>query len=113
MNDKPPDRIEEDEVQSDVYDKFIGAEVTVDFGMEGRKRAIVRGRVKDFEGNFVGKSHSNPLLDTMAIANTLLESGIHSNINWLEHACVACRDEIDVATQIVELTNSEFKCTEK
>jgi hypothetical protein len=64
MNDKPPDRIEEDEVQSDAYDKFIGAEVTVDFGMEGRKRATVRGRVKDFEGNFVGKSHSNPLLDT-------------------------------------------------
>jgi hypothetical protein len=64
MNDKPPDRIEEDDVQSDAYDKYIGAEVTVDFGTEGRKRATVKSRVRDFEGNFVGQSNTNPLLDT-------------------------------------------------
>jgi hypothetical protein len=64
MSDKPPERLEEDDVQSDAYDKYIGAEVTVDFGTEGRKRATVKGRVRDFEGNFVGKSHANPLLDT-------------------------------------------------
>jgi hypothetical protein len=38
----PPDRMEEDDVQSDAYDKFIGAEMTVDFGTEGRKRATVK-----------------------------------------------------------------------
>jgi hypothetical protein len=64
MNDKPPDRKEEDEVQSDAYDKYIGAENTVDFGTEDPKRATVKGRVRDFEGNLVGKSHTNPLLDT-------------------------------------------------
>jgi hypothetical protein len=64
METKPPDRVEEDDIQSDAYDKFIGAEVSVDFGTEGRKRATVKERTRDFEGNFIGKSHQNPLLDT-------------------------------------------------
>jgi hypothetical protein len=60
----PPDRVEEDELATDAYDKFIGAEMTVDFGTEGRKRATVKERVRDFDGNFVGRSNPNPLLDT-------------------------------------------------
>jgi hypothetical protein len=34
--------MEEDDVQSDAYDKFIGAQMTVNFGTEGRKRATVK-----------------------------------------------------------------------
>jgi hypothetical protein len=64
MELKPPGRLDEDDIQSDAYDKYIGAELTVDFGMEGKRRATVKERVRDFEGNFVGRSNENPYLDT-------------------------------------------------
>jgi hypothetical protein len=64
MDQLPPDRPDEDDIQSDAYDKYIGAEVLVDFGMEGRKRATVKSRARDFEGHFIGRSNKNPLLDT-------------------------------------------------
>jgi hypothetical protein len=64
MDTKPPDRPDEDDIQSDVYDKYIGAEVSVDFGMERKRRATVKARARDFEGNLVGRSNQNPLLDT-------------------------------------------------
>jgi hypothetical protein len=64
MDTLPPDRPDEDDIQSDAYDKYIGAEVSVDFGMERRKRATVKARARDFEGNFVGRSNPNPLLHT-------------------------------------------------
>jgi hypothetical protein len=64
LNKKPPERAEEDEIELDAYDKFIGAEMTVDFGTDGRKRATVKERVRDYDGNLVGQSNPNPLLDT-------------------------------------------------
>jgi hypothetical protein len=64
LDKKPPERAEEDEIKTDAYDKFIGAEMTVDFGTDGRKRATVKERVRDFDGNLVGRSNPNPLLDT-------------------------------------------------
>jgi hypothetical protein len=64
LEQKPPERAEEDAIESDAYDKFIGAEMTVDFGTDGRKRATVKERVRDFDGNLVGRSNANPLLDT-------------------------------------------------
>jgi hypothetical protein len=64
MDMKPPDRLDEDDIQSDAYDKYIGAEISVNFGTEGRKRATVKEQARDFEGNFVGRNHKNPLLDT-------------------------------------------------
>jgi hypothetical protein len=67
MDTKPPDRPDEDDIQSDAYDKYIGAEVSVDFGTEGKRRATVKARARDFEGNLVGRSNQNPLLDTSEI----------------------------------------------
>jgi hypothetical protein len=64
MHTKPPERPDEDEIESEAYDKYLGAEMLVDFGVEGRKRATVKQRVRDFDGNLVGKSHKNPMLDT-------------------------------------------------
>jgi hypothetical protein len=64
MDTKPPERLDEDDIQSDAYDKYIGAELAVDFGTEGKRRATVKERVRDFEGNFVGHSNENPYLDT-------------------------------------------------
>jgi hypothetical protein len=64
MNTKPPDRPDEDKIESEAYDKYIGAEMLVDFGVKGRKRATVKKRIRDFDGNLVGKSHENPMLDT-------------------------------------------------
>jgi hypothetical protein len=64
MNTTPPERLEEDDIQSDAYDKYIGAELTVDFGTDGKRRATVKERVRDFEGNFIGRSNENPYLDT-------------------------------------------------
>jgi hypothetical protein len=64
MDMLPPNRLDEDDIQSDAYDKYIGAEVSVDFGTEGRKRAAVKARARNFEGNFIGRSNQNPLLDT-------------------------------------------------
>jgi hypothetical protein len=64
MNTKPPERLDEDDIQSDAYDKYIGAELAVDFGTDGKRRATVKERVRDFEGNYVGRSNTNPYLDT-------------------------------------------------
>jgi hypothetical protein len=36
----------------------------VDFGTDGQKRATVKKRVTDYEGNLVGRKNKNPLLDT-------------------------------------------------
>jgi hypothetical protein len=67
MDTKPPDRPDEDDIQSDEYDKYIGAEVSVDCGTEGKRRATVKARARDFEGNLVSRSNQNPLLDTSEI----------------------------------------------
>jgi hypothetical protein len=56
MDTKPPERPDEDEIESKAYDKYIGAEMLVDFGAEGRKRATVKRRIRDFDGNLVGKA---------------------------------------------------------
>jgi hypothetical protein len=93
MHTKPPERPDEDEIESEAYDKYIGAEMLVDFGVEGQKRATVKQRVRDFDGNLFGKSHKNPMLDTTEyvieyedgtsdrmFANTITES-IYTQVN--------------------------------
>jgi hypothetical protein len=55
MGTKPPDRLEEDEVESEAYDKYIGAEMLVEFGTEGQKRATVTSRVRDYDGIWLAK----------------------------------------------------------
>jgi hypothetical protein len=59
-----PLRIQEaDEYDIDTHHKFIASKVMIPEG-----RQVVTGRVirrkRDHDGNLIGKSHSNPLLDT-------------------------------------------------
>jgi hypothetical protein len=42
----------------------LGAKLSVDLGSEGRKRATVKRRKRDADGNFAGKWNANALLDT-------------------------------------------------
>jgi hypothetical protein len=37
MSLKPPERLVEDDIESEAYNKLIGAELMVDFGTEGKK----------------------------------------------------------------------------
>jgi hypothetical protein len=55
--------IEEDDIDDDAYDKFIGAEVTIETE-EGPTRATVKRRVTDYDGNLIRRAHKYPLLDT-------------------------------------------------
>jgi hypothetical protein len=63
MDKKPPERMEEDDVESEAYDKLIGAELLVDFGNDGSKRATVKRRARDYDGNLLGQGHRDPQLD--------------------------------------------------
>lgn len=40
MDTKPPDRLDEDDIQSDAYDKYIGAEVSVHQGAKIRPTVL-------------------------------------------------------------------------
>jgi hypothetical protein len=57
----PPDPFEE--LTPDAYDQYIGAEVMIPVAGEF-KRGRVTKRVKDNEGNPIGKRHANPLCDS-------------------------------------------------
>jgi hypothetical protein len=56
-------RKEEDDIDDDAYDKYIGAEVTFETG-EGPMRATVKRRATEIDGTPIGHMHMNPLLDT-------------------------------------------------
>ena len=53
-----------DEIGAEAYDKFIGAEVVMDLGDQGPKKATVKQRARDRDDNLIGRAHKNPLLDT-------------------------------------------------
>jgi hypothetical protein len=63
MSQKPPERLDEDDVDSEAYDKLIGAELMVDFGTEGKRQATVKKRARDYDGHLLGSQHRNPQLD--------------------------------------------------
>jgi hypothetical protein len=63
MEQQPPEWLDEDNIESEAYDKLIGAEFMVDFGSEGRKRAMVKKRARDYDGNLIGTRHRDPQLD--------------------------------------------------
>jgi hypothetical protein len=63
MEQQPPEQLEENDVESEAYDKLIGEEFMVDFGCEGRKRATVKKRARDYDGNLIGTGHCDPQLD--------------------------------------------------
>jgi hypothetical protein len=54
---------EADEYDVDTFDKYLGAETALASG-DSMLRGIVKGRKRrDANGNPIGKSNSNPLLD--------------------------------------------------
>lgn len=54
---------EADEVQHEAFDRYISARVFIPQG-DQKSFGTVRKRKRDEEGNLIGRSHSNPLLDT-------------------------------------------------
>ena len=55
----------EDDIDPEVYDKYIGAKVVLDEGTNsGGNLATVKRRTTDINGRPTGTAHSNPLLDT-------------------------------------------------
>ena len=59
----PPAPDADDEVDTDTHDRYVGAEVNLPIGnkmMSGK----VRGRKRMADGSLVGKSNTNPILDT-------------------------------------------------
>jgi hypothetical protein len=57
------DRPEQDDIDNDAYDKYIGAEVMMDVPGEGPKRATVKRRAENLDGP-IGNYHRNPMMDT-------------------------------------------------
>lgn len=54
---------ETDEMQHDLYDKYISAKLILPDSDGNNRVGEVKRRKKDGEGNFIGRSHANPLLD--------------------------------------------------
>jgi hypothetical protein len=52
--------VEVDTIETDAYDKFIGARLSVDLGVEGKRQATVKARARDYDGNFIGRPNANP-----------------------------------------------------
>ena len=101
------ERPEADDIDSDAYDKFIGAEVNIDVAGEGPLRATVKRRATDYDGNFLGQAHRNPLLDTREyelefedgttdkyLANTIAEN-IYTQVDTEGQRHAAIREIVD------------------
>lgn len=58
------ERPDQDDIDNDAFDKYIGAEVMLDVPGEGPKRATVKRRAETLEGTKLGNYHKNPLMDT-------------------------------------------------
>ena len=54
---------EADDYDEDTFDKYLGAETRLASG-DSMRRAIVKARKRDADGNPIGKANTNPLLDT-------------------------------------------------
>ena len=52
-----------DEVEFDTFDQYLGAEFLVNSNGETAMARVTK-RVKDNDGNAIGKRNTNPLLDT-------------------------------------------------
>ena len=60
----PPEYSEADDIGGNVYDEYIGAEILVDLGVEGRKRATVVKKDRAYDGRSIGRWNRNPMNDT-------------------------------------------------
>ena len=72
LEDKP----DADEVEFDCFDQYLGAEFLINSNGE-TKMATVSKRMKDNEGNAIGKRNANPLLDTREYECTLDDGSVH------------------------------------
>ena len=54
---------ENDNIDDDAYDKYIGTEVIMDVWGEGLRRATVRHCIEDLDGAKVGIYYRKPLID--------------------------------------------------
>ena len=61
---RPEERPEQDDMDDNAYDKYIGAEVMMDVPGKGSRRATVKRRVKNDDGKSPGTHHRNPLMYT-------------------------------------------------
>jgi hypothetical protein len=62
--DKPVPFAEADELDNDAYDKYLSARVWLPDNDGILKHATVKRRKRDVEGNLIGRSRPNPVLDT-------------------------------------------------
>ena len=62
-DDKPPPLLDADEVQHEAFDKYISARVCVPQG-DSFVYGTVKRRKRDSDGELIGKSHENPMLDS-------------------------------------------------
>ena len=65
-----------DEIEFDTFDQYLGAEFLVNSNGE-TALATVTKRVKDNDGNAIGKRNANPLLDTREYECTLEDGSVY------------------------------------
>ena len=91
---KAPDA---DDTDYDAYDRFLHAELELPYG-DNKALAKVIGRKRDKDGNIIGKSDPNPLLDTSVYQVQFLDGAI---------------EEIDantIATNILSQVDDDGNC---
>ena len=85
---------EADEIEFDTFDQYLGAEFFVNSNGE-TAMATVTKRVKDNDGNAIGKRNANPLLDTREYECTLDDGSVYRyNANVIaDNIYSQCDDE--------------------
>ena len=111
VQEEKPDR---DQFETDSYDKYIGAELIVDRGDGDKQRGRVSKRAKGKNGEFVGRSHTNPLMDTREYkfpdgdteryaANVIAEN-LYSQVDEEGRQFALIKEIIDHATDTTAIT---------
>ncbi|KAI2501269.1 Reverse transcriptase (RNA-dependent DNA polymerase) [Fragilaria crotonensis] len=59
-----PDTLDADDINDDVIDKYLNAELIFDVGTGSERKGRVVKRAKGTSGEPIGRAHSNPLFDT-------------------------------------------------
>jgi hypothetical protein len=59
-----PDTLDADDINDDMIDKYLNAELIFDVGTGSERRGRVVKRAKGTSGEPIGRAHSNPLFDT-------------------------------------------------
>ncbi len=59
-----PDMLDAEDINDDVIDKYLNAELIFDVGTSSERRGRVVKRARGTSGKPIGRAHSNPLFDT-------------------------------------------------